>query len=116
MGRGGVWRRCWYRSTSLITPPTPVGTYSSIHLGPYVNPRGGGKSTSLIRKEPPVGPYSSICPGPDGGPRGGGGERGTPVPIKISKPEWSARNLQTCDLKPNPRTLKVVRPKIVLRT
>ena len=31
------------------------------------------RGTSLIRNTPLLGPYSSICLGPYGGPRGGGG-------------------------------------------
>ena len=32
----------WYRGTSLMRPPPPVGPYSSICLGPYGGPWGGG--------------------------------------------------------------------------
>ena len=49
---GGVWHRVWtaadgvgdaaYRGTSLITNRRPLGPYSSICLGPYGGPRGGG--------------------------------------------------------------------------
>ena len=40
------------------------------------------RGTSLMRNRPPLGPYSSICLGPYGGPMGGGAifyERGAPV-------------------------------------
>ena len=35
-----------YRGTSLTRISLPLGTYSSICLGPYSGPRGGGGGTS----------------------------------------------------------------------
>ena len=39
---------------------------------PPRTPQQAYRGTSLIRNSPPPGTYSSICLGPYGGPRGGG--------------------------------------------
>ena len=54
------------RSRGLGAPDAP-------ELDKHPKRRRDYRGTSLIRNRPPLGPYSSICLGPYGGPRGGGG-------------------------------------------
>jgi len=58
-----------YLKISRDISPRDISRYLEPRL---TGASGGYRGTSLIKKRPPLGPYSSICLGPYGVPSGGG--------------------------------------------